>query len=47
MVTASKQIKISEKTKKNLDRLKQYPRETYEDVISRLIKNAKNSNQMV
>lgn len=32
---------VSEKTKKELDKLKQYPRETYEDVIIRLIQKQK------
>ncbi len=35
-------IALSEKTKSELDKLKVHPREPYEDVIKRLIKNAKN-----
>ena len=38
MVT--KQIKIDEKLKKRLDKLKIHKRETYGDVIKRLIENA-------
>ena len=38
---AKSNMAISEKTKKELDKLKQYPRETYEDVILRLIQKAK------
>lgn len=40
MVT--KQIKINEKLKKRLDKLKIHKRETYGDVIERLIKDAPN-----
>ena len=32
-------IVVSKKLKKKLDKLKVYPRETYEDIIERLIKN--------
>ena len=39
-MVADKPIKISDKTKQELDDLKQYPRETYDDVISRLVKPA-------
>lgn len=34
-----KQIKISEKNKKGLDKLKVHKREPYDDVIGRLLKN--------
>lgn len=34
---ATEGIKISEKVKKTLDKLKIHPRETYDDIISRLI----------
>jgi predicted CopG family antitoxin len=37
-----KTIALSEKTKENLDKLKIHHRETYEDVIKRLIKDADN-----
>jgi hypothetical protein len=33
-------IVISSVIKRKLDKLKQYPRETYEDVIKKLIKSA-------
>ena len=36
-------IKLSEKTKSRLDKVKIHPRETYEDVIIRLL-DAKNSS---
>ena len=35
-MVATEGIKISEATKKGLDGLKTHPRETYDDVISRL-----------
>ena len=35
-------IVIDKKIKKKLDKLKKYPRETYEDVIKRLLKKWKN-----
>lgn len=42
-----KLIKIREETKQMLDKLKQYPRETYDDVVLRLalkvLKEAKES----
>lgn len=41
MVNATELIKVTKTTKNNLDDLKQYPRETYEDVIQRLEKNAR------
>jgi len=34
-------IKISDKTKEKLDKIKIHPRETYEDVIIRLIRDRK------
>jgi len=34
-------IGLHEKTKKELDRLKTHPRETYEDIIKRLIEKCK------
>lgn len=40
-MVADKPIKISEATKKGLDELKVHPRETYDDVISRLIEEGK------
>jgi len=36
-MVADKPIKISGVTKKGLDDLKTHPRETYDDVISRLV----------
>ena len=39
-MVADKPIKISDKTKQKLDDLKLYARETYDDVISRLVKPA-------
>ena len=36
-MVATEGIKISEETKKELDNLKAHPRETYDDVISRLV----------
>ena len=38
MVNAEQFVRISEETKKILDKLKQHPRETYDDVISILAK---------
>jgi len=35
----NKQIKLDEKLKKKLDKLKIHKRETYGDIIERLIKN--------
>ena len=40
-MVADKLIKISEPTKKDLDNLKEYPRETYDDVVARLVKENK------
>ncbi len=40
MVT-NKLIKVNELTKKMLDKIKIYPRETYDDILNRLIKLAK------
>ena len=37
-MVADRPLKISEATKKGLDELKVHPRETYDDVIARLIK---------
>ena len=34
-----KQIKITQANKTRLDKLKKYKRETYDDVITRLLKN--------
>lgn len=34
-------IVIDEETKKELDKIKIYPRETYGDIVKRLIKNQK------
>jgi len=36
-MVASEAIKISEATKEALDNLKVHPRETYDDVISRVV----------
>ena len=38
-------IVISNEIKNKLDKLKQHPRETYEDIIKRLIENAGNKIQ--
>ncbi|MBO3801954.1 MAG: hypothetical protein QXS21_03855 [Thermoproteota archaeon] len=35
-------IRVSRETKKKLDKMKVHPREPYEDVIKRLMKNANN-----
>ena len=40
-MVADKPIKISEATKKGLDKLKIHPRETYDDVINRLVEEGK------
>jgi hypothetical protein len=40
MVTVA--IKITKSQKKRLDEIKKHPRETYADVIERLLKNADN-----
>lgn len=40
-MVADKPIKISEATKRGLDKLKVHPRETYDDVISRLVEDEK------
>ena len=40
-MVATEAIKISEGTKKGLDNLKTHPRETYDDVISRLVESKK------
>ena len=37
IMVADKPIKISGATKKGLDKLKTHPRETYDDVITRLV----------
>lgn len=39
IMVADKPLKISGETKKKLDELKIHPRETYDDVIARLIKD--------
>ena len=36
-VKEQKHIIVSEETKKGLDELKEYPRETYDDTIKRMI----------
>jgi len=41
MVTVA--IKVTKSQKKKLDKMKIHPRETYADVIERLIKNAPNT----
>ena len=38
-MVADKPIKISGATKEGLDNLKIHPRETYDDIISRLVEN--------
>lgn len=43
MVTTTT-IKVSEKTKKLLDAIKIHPRETYDDILKRLIKLIKDEN---
>ena len=40
-MVATEAIKISGETKKGLDNLKTHPRETYDDVISRLVEGEK------
>jgi len=40
-MVATEGIKISEATKKGLDKLKIHPRETYDDVITRLVEEKK------
>lgn len=37
-MVADKPIKISEEVKKKLDAIKEYPRETYDDTIKKLLK---------
>lgn len=39
MVATKYNIKVTEQTKKDLDKLKKYPRETYEDILRKLIEN--------
>ena len=41
MVMKNKLITVRQKTKDSLDLLKSYPRETYDDTISELIKQTK------
>jgi len=38
------QIRISQEVKERLDNLKEYPRETYNDVIDRISKKEENGN---
>ena len=40
-MVATEGIKISEATKKGLDEMKIHPRETYDDVIGRLVEEEK------
>ena len=40
-MVADKLIKISKTTKKDIDNLKTHPRETYDDVVTRLVKEKK------
>ena len=40
-MVADKPIKISESTKKDIDNLKTHPRETYDDIVTRLVKENK------
>jgi len=44
-MVADKLIKISDKAKQELDDLKKHPRETYDDVISRLIASKHRHNK--
>ncbi len=44
-MVADKPIKISKATKKKLDELKEHPRETYDDVISRLVEERKGAKE--
>ena len=40
-MVADKLIKIDKNVKKELDRLKQHPRETYNDVLKRILEERK------
>jgi len=40
-VAAEKLIRVSAQTKRALDKLREHPRETYDDVIRRLLKGGK------
>lgn len=44
-MVADKPMKVSEATKKALDDLKEHPRETYDDVISRLVKEKRGKGE--
>lgn len=44
-MVATEGIKISEATKKGLDDLKAYPRETYDDVVTRLVEEGKGKDE--
>lgn len=44
-MVATEGIKISEETKKGLDNLKIHPRETYDDIISRLVEKEGGENE--
>jgi len=40
-MSCSIQIRISQEVKDKLDEIKEYPRETYEDIIVKLINNSR------
>jgi len=44
-MVADKPIKVSGATKKGLDNLRIYSRETYDDIISRLVKRERGENE--
>lgn len=44
-MVADKGIKIRGTTKEGLDKFKKYPRETYDDVISRLVEERKGKDE--
>ena len=44
-MVADKPIKISGATKKGLDNIKIHPRETYDDIISRLVEKEEGENE--
>ena len=44
-MVADRPLKISEKTKKELDKLKVHPRETYDDIIARLVKEGRGGEE--
>ena len=44
-MVADKPIKVTGATKKGLDNLKIHPRETYDDIISRLVDKEEGENE--